>query len=127
MTLRFVILHHTGISSPHYDLMIESHPGGPLLTWQCDQNPLTVHLTIARRIDDHRPDYLTYEGEVSRGRGTVARVASGRCTLEPVRPDTWLFKHDAPAKYASYYVGAAYPPDRWVIEGQTSPDVGQTP
>jgi hypothetical protein len=107
--------------------MIESHPGGPLLTWQCDQNPLSAYLTIARRIEDHRADYLDYEGEVSRGRGTVTRIASGQCTFESIRTDTWLFKHDAPARYASYYMGPGFSPDRWIIEGQTSPDVGQTP
>jgi hypothetical protein len=35
----------------------------------------------AERIFDHRPVYLTYEGPISGGRGTVRRLRAGRVTL----------------------------------------------
>ncbi len=35
----------------------------------------------AVRIHDHRLLYLTYEGEISGGRGRVLRMASGRCRI----------------------------------------------
>lgn len=35
----------------------------------------------AERIADHREAYLTYEGQVSEGRGTVRRVAAGECEI----------------------------------------------
>jgi hypothetical protein len=35
----------------------------------------------AERTPDHRAAYLTREGEVSGGRGTVARVAAGWCVV----------------------------------------------
>ncbi len=38
----------------------------------------------AERIDEHRPAYLTYEGPLSGGRGTVARLCRGRITAEEI-------------------------------------------
>src|SRR4051812_5986230 len=83
--LRFVILNHIGIADPHFDLMIESAPGGELLTWRCPENPLARYLTIAHRLGDHRRAYLEYEGELSGGRGLVTRVAGGLCAFQLVR------------------------------------------
>ncbi|MFG0257788.1 MAG: hypothetical protein ACF8GE_07810, partial [Phycisphaerales bacterium JB043] len=44
---------------------------------------------VALRLRDHRPDYLTYEGEIEGNRGHVARVASGRWRLDQ-RTDTLI-------------------------------------
>ncbi len=43
----------------------------------------------AERIADHRPFYLTYEGPVSQGRGTVTRLAEGEVASIQLRPDGW--------------------------------------
>jgi hypothetical protein len=127
MTLRFVILHHTGVREPHYDLMIESAPGGALQTWRSERNPLDSYLAAAHRIDDHRRDYLDFEGEVSGGRGRVTRVASGTCTFVQEQPGAWVFQHDAPAaKYRSYYLVQTDRPPLWIIEGKNGTEVGQT-
>jgi hypothetical protein len=75
--MRFVLLHHTAVPDPHFDLMIESAPRGPLLTWRCPHDPFTVPVTPATKIQDHRPAYLTFEGDVSGNRGHVRRVREG--------------------------------------------------
>jgi hypothetical protein len=75
--LRFVILHHVQSEGEHWDLMLEH--GAALLTWQLELNPVE-HSDVAipaRRIFDHRKDFLTYEGPISRNRGHVERVESG--------------------------------------------------
>lgn len=69
---RYVVLHHTGApDGDHFDLMLER--GGALATWHVD----SPALDNPRRIQDHRIDYLTYEGDISGGRGRVRRVAQG--------------------------------------------------
>jgi hypothetical protein len=55
--------------------MLESD--GVLRTWAIDE-PVEAGRTLdARALADHRPAYLDYEGPVSGGRGTVARVDGG--------------------------------------------------
>ena len=74
--MQFVVLHHTGYGEPHFDVMLELEPGGPLTTWRSPVWPLE-HQTALTPLAEHRREYLTYEGEVSNGRGEVKRVASG--------------------------------------------------
>ena len=78
--MRFVVLHHTGFGDPHYDLMLELEPGGPLRTWRSPVWPL-ANQTPLTPLQNLRREYLTYEGEVSRGRGNVRRVAGGEYEL----------------------------------------------
>ncbi|MBV8780188.1 MAG: hypothetical protein JO353_02215 [Phycisphaerae bacterium] len=59
--------------------MIESEPGGLLMTWRSPVWPIERE-TALTRLADHRRDYLQYEGEISGNRGTVRRVASGWTT-----------------------------------------------
>lgn len=112
---RFVILHHQLAEGEHWDLMLEHN--GVLLTWQLPQNPLFAGALPmpARRIADHRPIYLSYEGPISGDRGTVRRIAGGvlqihewagnRCRFElqganltgqfelmETSPDAWRFQ-----------------------------------
>jgi hypothetical protein len=78
MSSRFVILAHTVNGLTHFDLMLEIAGQEKLRTYQLARWPLAVAETCAApRIGDHRRAYLDYEGEVSGGRGTVTRVASG--------------------------------------------------
>ena len=76
--LRYVVLHHTGVADPHYDVMIENAPGSNLRTWRSPTWPLQNETPLAP-LTDHRRDYLDYEGNVSGGRGSVSRVAAGAC------------------------------------------------
>ncbi len=82
MSERFVILHHTGVTADHFDLMLE----GPdhLWTWACEANPMDLdegeHAPAHQQLD-HRKHYLHHEGLVSGGRGRVKRVAEGTYRL----------------------------------------------
>lgn len=78
MSRAFVIHVHSGCGPLHFDLMLEG--ADALATWQVPLAPAGLgpgESTPARRLPDHRTDYLTYEGPVSRGRGTVARLDGG--------------------------------------------------
>ncbi|MBI5779432.1 MAG: hypothetical protein HZA49_08245 [Planctomycetes bacterium] len=70
---RFVIQKHSKRKSCHFDLMLES--AGVLKTWSLDRlprvcraNPFTQPI---KPLPDHRMAYLTYEGKISRNRGSV--------------------------------------------------------
>lgn len=80
-SLRFAVLHHTGVAEPHYDLLIEISPDAPLRTWRCGTWPL-VNAAILNALPDHRHVYLEYEGAVPGGRGEVARIDEGSCTIQ---------------------------------------------
>ena len=82
---RYVVLHHTGHGEPHYDVMIEPHPGaGRLLTWRSPVWPLVAGATLMP-LGPHRRAYLEREGPVSGGRGEVRRVAEGTCSVSRSR------------------------------------------
>lgn len=66
---RFVIQKHTKRKTIHYDLMLER--SGKLITWQIKKLSSRGVLMEAKKIQDHRLDYLFYQGKVSRGRGRV--------------------------------------------------------
>ena len=65
----------TGGEDVHYDLMLESDEG--LLTWAMGRLPQAGKSCGAIKLPLHRELYLTHEGPVSEGRGTVKRVLSG--------------------------------------------------
>ena len=81
MPSRFVILVHSGHGPTHYDLMVEHGPA--LATWQLETDPAAAENADlpARRLADHRPAYLDYEGPIRGGRGHVRQADSGRCRL----------------------------------------------
>src|SRR3954462_15181204 len=78
--MRYVVLHHTGVDQPHYDLMFESTPGSLLMTWRATDWPLAAGDELTR-IGDHRREYLEYEGPVSNDLGHIHRVVSGPCDV----------------------------------------------
>jgi hypothetical protein len=80
LPLRYVILRHSGIAEPHFDLMFETAPGSRLATWQSPNWPPGPG-DVLTPLGPHRAAYLDYEGPVSGGRGAVARVAAGRCRI----------------------------------------------
>jgi hypothetical protein len=79
--LSYVVLHHTGIADPHFDLMLLAPGCEKLLTWRITTPPTHWPPISAERIADHRKDYLTFEGEISNNRGTVKRVAQGKARV----------------------------------------------
>jgi DNA polymerase Ligase (LigD) len=91
---RFVILLHEMPAScsraTHYDLMFEH---GPMLrTWALERIPAVGETVSAQRLDDHRPVYLDYEGEVSGDRGQVRRVDQGDYEVMEDRPERLVVK-----------------------------------
>ena len=80
--MKFVIHHHTN-GRDHIDLMVEHCKA--LLTWQISTDDLKPMLKgnriCARRIGDHRKEYLAYEGPISGSRGSVKILDSGNCSI----------------------------------------------
>jgi hypothetical protein len=74
--LRYVVLRHEGVESPHFDVMFELSPGGPLATWRASTWPASTGNYFVR-LPEHRNTYLEYEGPISGGRGEVRRVDAG--------------------------------------------------
>ena len=92
MAPRFVIQKHAAATGDHYDLMLEA--GQALATWRIDRPPPDLaagESMPATALGDHRPAYLTYEGEVSGGRGTVAIADAGEYRTLARTHDAWRF------------------------------------
>ncbi len=89
----FVILHHTlPDGSSHWDLCLDQ--GENLATWQLLEDPAgfasdRIVEIPARRIADHRREYLDYQGPISGGRGHVTRIDRGSFRTSVRRPDLW--------------------------------------
>src|SRR5437763_1916629 len=87
---RFVVLHHTEIDNPHFDLMYESAPGSALTTWRLPTWPIAEPTNI-ERLPDHRREYLTYEGVLTENRGRVRQIHAGACLIfEPAAQQIML-------------------------------------
>jgi hypothetical protein len=84
----WVILHHQlPDGSSHLDWLIQSDPvnrQAPLISFRVSSRPddPSVLAFQAERIQEHRPLYLEFEGEVSANRGRVTRLASGLATIQ---------------------------------------------
>jgi hypothetical protein len=91
--LRYVVLHHTGIESPHYDLMLELTPGSDLATWRSPRWP-PLPTDESTQLANHRRDYLEYEGPVSGNRGEVKCVGSGGHQILEKSPTSLLIRLD---------------------------------
>jgi len=76
---RFVIQEHSSGSDVHWDFMLELGTGQSLQTYRLDKTPQQVlhNPADAVRIFDHAPKFLTYQGLVNKGRGSVRIVESG--------------------------------------------------
>jgi DNA polymerase Ligase (LigD) len=108
---RFVLLYHDCppdyVRPSHWDLMLEC--GDVLRTWVLqelprDWTPIVAQTTrsagscpaaaatnqvAAEHLNDHRHEYLSHEGPVSGGRGTVTRVEEGTYVVEHESSDRW--------------------------------------
>ena len=98
-----VLLRHTLPDGTwHYDWLLArsappADPGtvepagaaGMLLSFRIGHRPddPAVHTIAADHLGDHRVAYLTFEGDVSGGRGRVDRVASGWCRVIQENPE----------------------------------------
>lgn len=75
-----VLEHSVPDGTVHWDLLVARRcaVNAPLWGLRCMVRPDRVGPDIAIEVmPDHRPAWITLEGDVSGGRGTVRRVASG--------------------------------------------------
>lgn len=87
---RMALLRHVVADDAwHYDWLIEPAPGGRLITFRVHEpiHEAGGHAFDGERIGEHRRVYLDYEGPLSGDRGSVERVAVGRCRVERDSPD----------------------------------------
>jgi hypothetical protein len=77
---RYVVLHHTGYGTEHFDFMLDLDAAGPLLTWRLPAWP-AADVRDATPLPPHRRVYLEYEGPIGGDRGFVRRVAAGTCDV----------------------------------------------
>ena len=90
----FVVQQHFRNSDDyHFDLMLEA--GKALITFSCGAAPDDVKNLpcLVRQIQDHRVEYLSYQGEISGGRGWCE--IHDRGTFEWVEPETVADAADA--------------------------------
>jgi hypothetical protein len=74
---KFVVQEHTRCGNVHWDLMLES--GNILQTWRLNTHPERIgnEPINASKIFDHDLKFLTYEGPVNKGLGSVSIVDIG--------------------------------------------------
>ena len=81
-----LLIHELPDNSWHYDWLIQPPgcmPDTPLISFRLAARPDDPAVTVfpAERVGDHRPLYLSFEGPVSGGRGSVRRVAEGHADV----------------------------------------------
>jgi len=86
--MNFVILDHlppephqastSRTAERHFDLMFETDINQKLLTFAIAELPsVLVNDVLFTKLDNHRREYLTYEGPLSENRGSVTRHSHG--------------------------------------------------
>lgn len=97
MSSRFVIHKHIIGGKIHWDLMIEW--GDILKTWRLENPPerLATQKTKATPIFDHDKKFLTYQGPVNNGKGTVEIVDEGVCEIISADKNKIKIKFDGKA------------------------------
>ncbi len=91
---RFVVQQHFRSNEDyHFDLMLEA--ADALIAFSCGAAPDDVKQLpcLVRQIQDHRVEYLSYQGEISGGRGWCE--IHDRGTFEWVEPETVADAADA--------------------------------
>jgi hypothetical protein len=97
-----LLSHEFPDATSHVDWMIASEPRGlePLVTFRLESRLDEIDAEqglLARRISDHRAEYLTYEGPVSGERGTVRRLTRGTVVSWERSGDRWHMEIQWPA------------------------------
>lgn len=74
---KFVIQEHSTTTGVHWDFMFES--GNTLKTYRLDKSPADILQCSANaiKIFDHPLKFLTYQGPVNKGQGSVCIVEAG--------------------------------------------------
>ncbi len=130
-----------GARQVHWDLIVEVPGQKRLPTWRLTQNPLAAAADVpaaqsadpsnqlqaggagipAQRIQEHRPLYLDYEGEIRDGRGRVRRLDRGPAVVERLEHDRLVVVLDGRALRGRFEIAAAPDGQLWlqhIIEPQ---------
>ena len=113
MSFRFVVLHHqlpadSGRSS-HWDLLLQQTPefGSGLLTFEVSVPPKEWGIsTFVKKLPNHRPLYLHYEGHLSDNRGSVTRILSGTIQWQVLTEELLILDVQSDASSAAISSGA---------------------
>jgi hypothetical protein len=89
---KFVIQQHTWDNHTHWDLMLEQRQH--LATWQIPIGPAewSAGAQNARKIPNHRLEYLTYQGPISGDRGMVTIADQGDFEPVAITENCWLVR-----------------------------------
>jgi len=112
MERRFAILRHEQAGAAHWDFLLEAGPA--LAAWRLEVLPGGLpagESAAARKLPDHRREYLTYEGPVSRDRGSVQRVEAGTYELLREEPGLWEVRLAGPASRGTFELRRVGPAD----------------
>jgi hypothetical protein len=86
LAIMVLLRHDLPDGSSHFDWLLERPGYSSLLTFRVqeriDRPGPGPGGFAATRLADHRLAYLTYEGPISDGRGSVTRVAAGSCEVQ---------------------------------------------
>ena len=118
MERQFVLHAHSGPGWLHWDLMLEQ--AGALVTWQLAASPADLPVggsVPAKRLPDHRREYLSYEGPLSGNRGRVDRVDRGRYDVLAADEDRWTVVLEGSVLKGRYDLRRAGPAmENWTLE-----------
>jgi hypothetical protein len=89
---KFVIQHHTRDNHSHWDLMFERE--NHLATWQVSVGPAEWpdNPQNAVKIQNHRLDYLSYQGPISNNRGRVEIADQGGFDAGEISEIRWVVR-----------------------------------
>lgn len=94
--------------------------GDVLRTFACAVEPTAGQSMIVEPLDDHRLDYLDFEGPVSRGRGDVRRWDAGEFNVLNESPGQWLLDVRG-RRWKGRVLFTAGADHRWMVAFDTSP------
>jgi len=91
---KFVIQQHTKADQVHWDLMLQT--GEVLHTYRLEvpAKELSHQANTAVRISDHPLKFLTYQGSVNQGKGSVEIADTGTYQLLSQSEKCWNLKFD---------------------------------
>lgn len=120
----FVVQEHTTAEGVHWDFMLEQ--GKVLKTFRLEEPPQRALREAVRAIPifDHALRFLTYEGPVQNGAGSVKIVDRGQCRLQDRLDNRWVMELYG-AVLAGCFVLGPDQDDTWFLSPGDIPDVRQ--
>jgi hypothetical protein len=121
----FVIQQHEDSAGCHWDLMLSyflpsaNEEKSVLATWKfsvCPSGETVNKILTATRLPDHRNLYLTYEGEISSGRGSCKIVEKGIYQPITISPEKWEINLFGQNLTGSFILKKLSSDNEWTLE-----------